>query len=244
MKGEREILADVPTALYRFYDSNDRLLYVGITYDLERRWKSHKRNQLWWLDVARKEHVWFPNRAQAEKAEERALRLEKPVWDRSRLPRQDLMTTWYDNPRKDPYEEEQVSNAARKITQAVKAGDFPAWSLLPVVNTLAARLHIAIRAADLGRRRLSVGADAILTHSRHHFIVVAPGDFPAATARDHGEMYVLAHHYFGHASFTAQQLIERSRASSPWKALTEMEEGGLLAREAGRPTTFRLLPCG
>lgn len=240
-KGERAILADVPTALYRFYDSEDRLLYVGITHDLEERWRSHKRNQLWWLDVARKEHVWLPNRAEAEEAEDRAIRMERPVWDKSRAPRRDLMTTSYDNPRKDPYEEKQVRNAAQKITEAVRAGDFPAWSFLPVVNTLADRLRIAVRAADLGRRRLSFGSDAILTQSRHHFIVAPKGDFPVTAVRRRGELYVLAQHHFGADQFTTQQLAERSQTSSPWKALAEMERSGLVIRTSERPPTFRLV---
>lgn len=236
--GERAALANVPTALYRFYDSTDRLLYVGITHALERRWQAHKQNQIWWLDVARKEHVWLSNRAEAEAAENKAIDTEHPVWDKSRSPK--WYITAYDNPRKDPREERLVSDAAQKIARGVHAGDFPSWSFLPTTKLLGRRLDISIKAADLGRRRLSVGDDAILSSFWHHFLVIPKADFPAADFRHYGEMYVVARHHFGSDGFTVDQLVERSRMGSVSKRLGEMEKRGLVIRMAGRPSRFRL----
>ena len=35
-------IAGEPTAVYRFYDANGALLYVGITGNLSRRWAKHE----------------------------------------------------------------------------------------------------------------------------------------------------------------------------------------------------------
>lgn len=237
-KGERAVLADLPTALYRFYDGAGRLLYVGITHALERRWQAHKQNQLWWLEVARKEHIWLPNRAEAEAAESKAIRTENPLWDKSLAPSRG--ETWYDNPRKDPREELLVSEAAEKIRRAVQSGAFPPWSFLPTTKALGNLLNVSIRAADLGRRRLSVGDGAILSNSWHHFLVVAKADFPAADVRRYGEVYVVARHHFGSREFTVDQLSDRSRLGSVWRKLSDIEKRGLVIRVDGRPARFRL----
>lgn len=236
--GERAALANLPTALYRFYDNTGRLLYVGITHALERRWQAHKQKQLWWLDVARKEHVWLPSRAEAEAAERTAIETENPMWDKSRSPV--WYMTAYDNPRRDPREEAFVSHAAQKIAHGVQTGDFPPWSFLPTTKMLGQRLNLSIAAADLGRRRLTGGEDAILSSFWHHFLVVPKADFPEADCRRYGEMYVVARHHFGSDDFTVAKLSERSRRSSVWKQLADMEENGLVIRIPGRPSRFRL----
>lgn len=40
------------TALYRLYDDSGTLLYVGITNDIDIRWKTHGRHKPWWGVVA------------------------------------------------------------------------------------------------------------------------------------------------------------------------------------------------
>lgn len=236
--GERAALANLPTALYRFYDNSGQLLYVGITHALERRWQAHKQTQLWWLDVARKEHVWLPNRAEAEAAELKAIQTEKPVWDKSRTPTRG--ETWCDNPRRDPREERLVSEAAQKIGAGIQSGAFPAWSFLPTPKVLGQRLNVSIRAAVLGRRRLSLGDNAILAQSWHHFMVIPKDDFPSEDVRRYGEMYVVARHHFGTSTFTADQLAKRSRMGSVWRHLAAMEKRGLATRISDGPTRFRL----
>ncbi|MFJ7999002.1 GntR family transcriptional regulator [Streptomyces sp. NPDC096310] len=66
------------TALYRLYDADDRLLYVGISRTPEDRWKRHDLFKWWWPKVARKTATWLPNWADALKAEAAAIREEKP----------------------------------------------------------------------------------------------------------------------------------------------------------------------
>ncbi len=40
------------TAVYRLYDADETLLYVGITYDTKTRFADHKVNKEWWPDVS------------------------------------------------------------------------------------------------------------------------------------------------------------------------------------------------
>ncbi|WP_329812792.1 GIY-YIG nuclease family protein, partial [Streptomyces sp. GSL17-113] len=76
-------VAHLPAAVYRLYDDQGHLLYVGVTHDLEERYGAHRRNQLWWLDVVRSEHVWMPSRAEADAEEALAIEREKPLRDKS-----------------------------------------------------------------------------------------------------------------------------------------------------------------
>jgi predicted GIY-YIG superfamily endonuclease len=69
----------VPTAVYRFFDAQDQLLYIGITSDPPTRWAAHAREKWWWSKVKRRETTWFPSRAIAHEAEVAAIRAEGPL---------------------------------------------------------------------------------------------------------------------------------------------------------------------
>jgi predicted GIY-YIG superfamily endonuclease len=68
-------------ALYRFYDSNDCLLYIGITNDLGRRLSSHARGQPWWHKVTRATVQRFNDRDQLAASEVDAIRSEQPKYN-------------------------------------------------------------------------------------------------------------------------------------------------------------------
>ncbi|MFI6228661.1 GIY-YIG nuclease family protein [Micromonospora echinospora] len=70
-----------PTALYRFYDQDDAVIYVGVTADLETRWMSHKREKPWWPEVSRREVEWYPDRHKALQAEAETIEREKPRYN-------------------------------------------------------------------------------------------------------------------------------------------------------------------
>lgn len=74
---------DEPTALYRLYDANDVLLYLGITFSPQARWEQHRNRTHWFHQVARKEVEWYPTRSAALAAEEKATALETPLHDSS-----------------------------------------------------------------------------------------------------------------------------------------------------------------
>lgn len=74
---------DEPTALYRLYDANDVLLYLGISWNPDFRWEQHQNNQSWAHLVAHRTVEWYPDRTSALGAEAAATAVEKPVYDSS-----------------------------------------------------------------------------------------------------------------------------------------------------------------
>jgi hypothetical protein len=73
------IPAQNETALYRHFDKDGRLLYVGISLSAVVRMQQHIRQAKWARDIARIEVEWFETRCEAEAAEWRAIRTEGPI---------------------------------------------------------------------------------------------------------------------------------------------------------------------
>lgn len=74
-------LTPAPVAVYRLRNQSKRLLYVGITDDLDSRWASHAATKAWWPNVAIRSVEWYANRAHALAAEAQAIRAEKPLYN-------------------------------------------------------------------------------------------------------------------------------------------------------------------
>jgi predicted GIY-YIG superfamily endonuclease len=70
-----------PTALYRWYDGDDVLLYVGITGDVATRQSSHAKKSSWAEFAARCAVERFPDRASAEDSERAAIENERPLFN-------------------------------------------------------------------------------------------------------------------------------------------------------------------
>lgn len=70
------------TALYRLYDANDRLLYVGITSNPTTRLGRHSRDKPWWPDVDRHTLEWFETRKSAERVEKAEIEDERPHYNK------------------------------------------------------------------------------------------------------------------------------------------------------------------
>lgn len=66
-------------ALYRFFDADDVLLYIGTTDNITQRWRAHRTRTTWWDQVAREAVEWFDNRTAAEAAEKAAIAAEEPL---------------------------------------------------------------------------------------------------------------------------------------------------------------------
>jgi predicted GIY-YIG superfamily endonuclease len=73
------------TCLYRHFDENDRLLYVGISVDALSRLIQHKRSA-WWGEVATITIQRFATRDEALKAEAEAIRCERPKHNKALAP--------------------------------------------------------------------------------------------------------------------------------------------------------------
>lgn len=74
-------LPDQSTTLYRWFNTANELLYVGISNNVARRTDQHGDHQPWWnqVDYCRVER--FPSRPLAEAAEVAAIHNEHPIYN-------------------------------------------------------------------------------------------------------------------------------------------------------------------
>lgn len=70
---------DEPTALYRWYDEDGVLLYVGVSFNPAARLTTHRYGPAPWRRIKRIELAWYDNRAAAFAAESEAIRTEDPL---------------------------------------------------------------------------------------------------------------------------------------------------------------------
>lgn len=74
------------TALYRYFDADGVLLYVGISNDPDFRWKAHLYGvdrKAWPRRAVSRTAEWYDSRAAALTAEEAAIHLERPIFNRT-----------------------------------------------------------------------------------------------------------------------------------------------------------------
>lgn len=69
------------TALYRYFDDQDRLLYVGITSDLTIRTRNHMKASDWMDFAVRSTIERYASRPEAEAAEHKAIAEETPIFN-------------------------------------------------------------------------------------------------------------------------------------------------------------------
>lgn len=67
--------------LYRFFDSEDRLLYVGITCRPGVRFSEHSKEKTWWIEVDRITLEKFESRDELFNAEQVAIEKENPIYN-------------------------------------------------------------------------------------------------------------------------------------------------------------------
>jgi len=72
------------TELYRHYDADGVLLYIGISNDSVRRWSGHRRSSKEWAHLSvRMEIERFPSLEDASEVEMKAIAAEKPLFNKS-----------------------------------------------------------------------------------------------------------------------------------------------------------------
>jgi len=71
----------VETALYRWWDDANRLLYIGISDDLAVRTKGHAKRSSWMEFAARSTVERHPSKSAARRAEEDAIKAEGPIFN-------------------------------------------------------------------------------------------------------------------------------------------------------------------
>lgn len=80
--------------LYRFYDADGRLLYVGISLSVFQRWQQHSSDKPWWEHIYRGELEHFDTRTEAAEAELCAIRTEDPLFNVAGRPRELSDSAW------------------------------------------------------------------------------------------------------------------------------------------------------
>ena len=73
---------DDTTYIYRFFDIEDNLLYVGMSYDPALRFRYHRDNAMWWHYQVRHTIEECTSRNQAFQKETKAIKTERPIFNR------------------------------------------------------------------------------------------------------------------------------------------------------------------
>lgn len=89
------IVAPQPTSVYRYYDADDLLIYVGITSRGMARNREHNGSKAWWAHVVRQEVEHFDSRADAADRERSLIQVFRPPFNKHHNPGSDDLRTAY-----------------------------------------------------------------------------------------------------------------------------------------------------
>jgi predicted GIY-YIG superfamily endonuclease len=140
-------LDDHRTALYRLFDADGALLYVGITYDTEQRFASHRNSSPWWKDVASESIEWHGSRRLALAAESAAIKAERPRHNISGSP-------WAPGPRELNPEERTMGELRSNVTELCTQVRYLNTAFVVVDRTKARRPIAALVSMDFYERAL------------------------------------------------------------------------------------------
>jgi hypothetical protein len=185
--------------VYRFFDADDNLLYLGVTHDIQQRWGTHERIQPWWLDVARREFTWYDTRAEAEQIETAATAVEKPRYDRS-----GRRTTGGEV---DQRLDAETERAIQAVSADIDSGAYPLWRVIPSYGALSEKHRIPVVGITRGLTRLAHREKKLVYH-QDQFAVSRPDRVPSRDAQRFGLLYFLASNAFGDSSFMLTDLAE------------------------------------
>lgn len=74
--------SDQPHTLYRAYGRDDLLLYVGVTHEIEQRFKFHRSTSPWWTVCVAVTTEQWPDKASGLCAEAVAIKTESPLFNK------------------------------------------------------------------------------------------------------------------------------------------------------------------
>lgn len=74
---------DDTTYIYRFFDKDDNLLYVGMSLDPYKRFQYHQDNAMWWPYQERHTIEDCSSRHQAFRKETKAIKAERPIFNKT-----------------------------------------------------------------------------------------------------------------------------------------------------------------
>ena len=76
-----DLVAPHETAVYRLYDEQERLLYVGISWNPFRRWAYHQSKTRWFVGTRYAEVEVYLSRRNSLAVEREAIATESPMWN-------------------------------------------------------------------------------------------------------------------------------------------------------------------
>lgn len=72
---------DAEHIVYRFYDVEGALLYVGVTKEPYKRWEHHEKKKSWFREMAVITRSFYPDKESSYEAERRAIITERPRYN-------------------------------------------------------------------------------------------------------------------------------------------------------------------
>lgn len=81
---KEKLLEPSNQTLYRFFNAQHELLYVGITNNPFNRFSGHSKDKDWFKEIAYSTFEHYPNRLAVDKAETRAIKSEKPKYNKAK----------------------------------------------------------------------------------------------------------------------------------------------------------------
>lgn len=143
------------TGLYRLFNADKRLLYVGISSNPGMRWEQHSKDKAWWHQVDGHTVHWFRCRPEAETAERAAIQAERPLYNRMHAAPDAFDEDWWASARIDRHARESLSGQiARLISRAVKDGLLRPGSRLLTASRMAAHLGVSTSVVVIAMKRL------------------------------------------------------------------------------------------
>lgn len=130
---------DVKTALYRHFDADGRLLYVGISLSPTYRLRQHHDCSAWFQSIANVTVEWFPDRSAAMAAERQAIKAESPEFNVvHKFTAKDALRE---------KAEESCAELTRKVTRF--SASYRAAQAAVVVGIPSSHMKLALAAGDL-----------------------------------------------------------------------------------------------
>jgi hypothetical protein len=172
---------DEPTALYRYFDADDALLYIGISNDPAFRGKAHlyeSRRDDWPQRAVRRVDEWHDSRPLALKAEEVAIKAERPLYNG---------THNYDDADFDPSSWPRITDSpkapfiANLMRGEIASGRWPIGIRIPALRTLAE--SVGVRSVQpVGQAVATLKSEALLRFEAGRGLFVSAVPTPATPA--------------------------------------------------------------
>lgn len=106
--------------LYRFFDKDGILLYVGISNTWYQRFHDHERKAGWFSKVASSTFEWHENRESVEAAELLAIKTENPVFNKAHNPSYETTVDHFAKVKMWTYSDMAVDNAHNQLVASMK----------------------------------------------------------------------------------------------------------------------------